>query len=388
MTNFNPISVQKSKGAFALNFLGLSLFAYRYSLDGLQRKQSFLNGLITTEKIYNLSTQQFTKTFKIIGLNILKRIDTRDEKFFYIAGIKIGNENFEKKFQKQYSKFTDNNHDDIYVINSNSGEAYVTLTYILSALITKNGSKNPLLLLTKKYHQDLVKLITPELDYKILPNFTNRIYKKQTILNGHRCFILYPFEYFTDVEKKIQNDNTFSTHYFNEMLAYTGLSANETSLKKIKVSPEIEQSMLNKINTTKLNLENFVFIAPEALSCDDNNLNSFWETTCQQLQQEGFDLFLNITKDATPYSNINYKTCDLTIAEAFALAQRAKKIISLRSGLSEILTQANKETNIIYTKFKRSTIGDIEAEKVLSGFNINKLPTLENNNILETTMKG
>ena len=379
-----PISITKSKGYFRIALFRLELFSYQYSPNGLERTQKFLCGAIKTEKSFNINTQKTTKNFCFLGFNILERQDSLDGKTLYCAGIKIKHEDFEKSFQKKYSKFVDTTHDDIYVINSNSGEAYVTLTYIISTLIKKNNSQKPLLLLTKKYHADLVKLITPELDYKILPKFTNRINKKHTTLKGHRCFILYPFEYFADVEQKIQLDKTNSTHYLDEMMKYTGLSKDELEFKPIKVPQEIEQSMLDKILTTNLNLKNFAFVAPEALSCDSNNLSSFWENVCTELQNNGLDLFFNITKHPEKFSSINFKSCNLTIAEAYALAQHAKKTISLRSGLSEILSQATNDIQIIYTKFNRSTIGDIDATKILAGFNIKKLPNMENRNITET----
>ena len=79
-----------------------------------------------------------------------------------------------------------------------------------------------------------------------------------------------------------------------------------------------------------------------------------------------------------------YKTCFLTYSEAFALAKLSKKIISLRSGFAELLTQANVPMDILFTKFGgRSSIDDMTIEQVHEGFNVLKLPKVNNGLIKE-----
>ena len=51
-------------------------------------------------------------------------------------------------FKKQYSKFFEGDYDDIYILRANSGESYLTLTYVLDSLIKRNKSKKPLLVAT------------------------------------------------------------------------------------------------------------------------------------------------------------------------------------------------------------------------------------------------
>ena len=130
--------------------------------------------------------------------------------------------------------------------------------------------------------------------------------------------------------------------------------------------------MLNKVKKTGLNLENFVYIAPDASSCELENSKEYWVNIAERFKD--FDIFWNTTKSAPEGA----KHCNLKVAEAFALAKHAKKIIALRSGFSELLTQTGVPIEIIYTKFRRSMINDISADLVLKGFSLKKLPLIEN----------
>lgn len=54
--------------------------------------------------------------------------------------------------------------------------------------------------------------------------------------------------------------------------------------------------------------------------------------------------------------------------------QKSKKIISLRSGLTEFLVQTNIPVDVLYTKFRnRHFYDDMSVEQVMSGFSIRKL---------------
>ena len=151
------------------------------------------------------------------------------------------------------------------------------------------------------------------------------------------------------------------------------MKENEINFRNPVLSYENEASMLKKIENLKLNLDNFVFIAPEAQSCMLLD-NSFWVSLIKSFKEKGYDVFVNLVDNSVDLTGAEYKSCFLTYSEVFALAQKSKKIISLRSGLTEFLVQTNIPVDVLYTKFRnRHFYDDMSVEQVMSGFSIRKL---------------
>lgn len=141
--------------------------------------------------------------------------------------------------------------------------------------------------------------------------------------------------------------------------------------------------MIEKVSSTGLNLNNFVLIAPEAQSCELLP-NQFLIDLVDGYHKAGVDVFVNLVGDNYDLSRVEFKNCFLTYSEVFALAQRAKKIISLRSGLTEFLLQTNVPIDILYTKFRvRPVFKDMDSERVMSAFGIEKIPYINEKNFRE-----
>ena len=106
-----------------------------------------------------------------------------------------------------------------------------------------------------------------------------------------------------------------------------------------------EASLLNKVKKIELNLNKFVFIAPEANS---TNLldKSFWNDIVVYLKEKGYDVFCNVMDNANIINGT--KTTYLTFSESYILAQKAKCIISLRSGFVELLSTIDIPIFVIY----------------------------------------
>ncbi|MBQ4115402.1 hypothetical protein IJD34_08365, partial [bacterium] len=54
------------------------------------------------------------------------------------------------KYYKKISK-----HDNVFILNANSGEIYLFLMYALDLMLKKFDAKKPLLIATKKYHIEM-----------------------------------------------------------------------------------------------------------------------------------------------------------------------------------------------------------------------------------------
>ena len=161
----------------------------------------------------------------------------------------------------------------------------------------------------------------------------------------------------------------------------------DIQMNNIVIQTNTENEVQEKAQEIGLNLDKFVFLAPEAKYCrllDED----FWESLINKLQEKGYDVFVNLVgNDIQLQDAISFKTCNLGFAEAFALAKKAKKIISLRSGFTEFLLQTDVKMDVLYTKFRhRQFFDDMGIEQTMSGFGLFQLPFINKENIKEFNM--
>jgi len=352
-----------------------------------ERYQSFMDGLITTKKVNNPYTEQSEKDIKFLGKSIIKRREEGSYRNYYIGGKLFRKVSLIDEFKKRYFKYFDKKHDDIYILRANSGEIYLTLTYIINTLIKRNGSKNPLLLATQKYHVDMIKMLCPDIPYIYIGKLRLKIAEDVFKIDNFRFFMLFNNYHFKDVEMNIKDKPIGETHYFKSIMERLNLTEQDLIYNKISILPSDEQNMLKKVKELNLNLDKFVFLAPEAQSCKLYD-EDFWCELINRFKNNGYDVFVNLVEDVIKLRGaIDYKTCYLTFGEAFALASRAKKIVSLRSGFTEFLLQTGVPIDVLYTKFRhRHFFDDMDIYHVMSGFGITQIPMIDKEKVREFNM--
>ena len=389
MRIFNLIKIfetVKNENEIIMKLFGIKIYEKLVEHITVSVTQKILGGLITTEKRSSDNGNKAEKQIKVLGLQFAKRIDELEKTSWFLFNIKYKEYSLQKLFEKKYLKFFDNKYDDIYILNANSGEVYLFLTYIFKTISKKNNSKNPLFVASKKYHTELVKSIYPNIPCVYIPHFYRKIKSPVFTVKNFRFFTIFPKYYFANIEDAIKSNPAGEKHYFELMLNYFDLTRNDVEMQNITIPKDSEESMLEKVKDINLNLGKFVFLSPEAISCELLD-NKYWTDLIKNYQAQGFDIFVNITGDVVSLENVAYKTCFLTYSEAFALACRAKKIIALRSGFTEILSQTKVPMDVIYTKFKdRHHFRDMALEYVKAGFSLYKLPGIDNNIINEISV--
>lgn len=324
-----------------------------------ERYQEFLGGLITTTKLNSKESDSSKKEIKILGKSVIKRAEENNYRTYSFLGKEYKKVSLLKEFKKLYFKYFGNEYDDIYILRANSGEIYLTLTYLIDSLIKKNCSKKPLLVATKKYHIDMIKMICPDLPFVYIKKLNLKVVGDTFKIDNFRFFLLYDSIHFRKVELDIKANELGSHHYFKSILDRLDFTEKDLKMRKMNVLHSAEESMLEKIEKTGLNLNKFVFLAPEAQSCKLYD-EDFWVVLVNKLQEIGYDVFVNLTeKDIKLKNAIDFKTCDLSFAEAFALAKKAKRIVSLRSGFTEFLLQTNVPLDVLYTKFRHRHIFNV-----------------------------
>lgn len=301
---------------------------------------------------------------------LYKKVKIGIDKKYYICGIPVYTKKGINVFYKKYKKlFKD--YDNIYVLNSNIGEAYLVFKYFANAI----KSDKTLFVATKPYHIAIIKTFLPTCNYILEKNINLDLFPRKFQIDGKSFIVLFNHDYYITLERdmrEMRND----AHYYKRMKDFFKDKDNFLP-NNVNLSNNTQQSLYEKISKIKLNFNNFVFIAPEANSCLDVDDNILSEIN-NSLQNAGIDVFWNINRAHENFKN--YKTCFLTLQEALLLCSKAKAIISLRSGLAEFLTEANTPTYVLYSKLKNRTLEEqMSADKVFKGFTLSELPNYRNN---------
>ncbi len=139
-----------------------------------RRIQRFLGNFISTYKIENKNAE--TKIVKILNTVIQKRVVDEDYKKEYVFGHLIKTIDLKQQFMKKYGKYF-NNYKNVFILNANSGEAYLFLTYVIDAFIKKYHCENIILVATKKYHLDLIEMLCSEIPHVYLKKIIESLAK-------------------------------------------------------------------------------------------------------------------------------------------------------------------------------------------------------------------
>lgn len=358
---------------------------YSQKFGPFHRNQYFFNSFLSTYKTSDENSLFTKKDIKICGLSILCRTDDGDTRSWYFNNKCLYKTSLKENFAKLCFKKAKCKYDKIYVLNVNSGELYLFLTNILSALVNKNGKDSILLVAKKAYQVELVKMICPDIKCILVSTcIVNTMRFDSFVYNNSEFFMLFDSSYFKKVEDDIKNNPLGSKHYFKSLIEKLKISEDELAYNKIHIPISSEMSMRKKLKKVNLNMDNFVFIAPEAKSCENISVD-FWMNLMEQIKLKGYDIFVNIAENNIEIPNkVNYKKCFLTLSEAYALASKSKRIISLRSGFTEVLLQTNVPIDILYTGYKdRPYFGTLSVEQVMTGFSVSKLPNADKFDITE-----
>lgn len=377
----------KNENTRTAKFLGIPIMEQTSDYMTAERHQSFLGGLVTTVKLNDIYTERSNKNIKIFGKSIIRRTEEDNFRHYYIFSKKLYSISLIEEFKKQYFKYFNKEHDDIYILRANSGEAYLTLTYIINTLLKRNKSKKPLLVATQEYHIDMIKMICPNIPYIFINKLKMKISEDNFRIGNFNFHLLFSGRHFKQVEMDIKSNKLGKHHYFKSILNRLNMTEDDIQINKAKPLLDAEKSMISKIKGINLNLEKFVFIAPEAQSCKLYD-EDFWVLLINKFKSNGYDLFVNLVEDEIKLKGaIDYKSCYLTYSEAFCLAQLAKKIVSLRSGFTEFLLQTEIPIAVLYTKFRhRHFFDDMDIYHVMSGFSITQIPFVDKTRIQEFNM--
>lgn len=342
---------------------------YYYSQNDNLSIQTFCLNIIRILKNTDI------KTFYLFNIPILKTVINGIETRYYLFNYQVKSRNSAIEFYNKYLKNIEFEYDDIYILNSNIGELYLFAAYLLKSFLKKNNSNKPLFIATKKYHIDIISIYFPDAKFIYIKDKIRDIKKNATFnIKNHKVFLIFDFSHFARVCQEIRDNEIGATHYFNDIINTLGLTGNDC----LKPSPNISKATISnatkKIKETNLNLNKFIILMPEALSCTSIS-TEVWLDIAKKLINKGYDIYFNIVNEENKKVFSEYKFADLNIQELFYLASFSKAIISLRSGLTEFLLPTGIPNITIYSQFKnRNIFKGITLEKIMASFSMQKIP--------------
>lgn len=324
----------------------------------IHRKQKVLFDVIKKDRIYS----NFLEKEEITIKNRIIYRKTEDSNYieYSIPGILTHRINKLKKVQKILDKTVDKKFNKIFILRSNLGEAYVFLKFIINELI--EAQDTPLIITDKKSHLELIEMFGLDVETLLVKKYKYEINDAVFKIGLQTYYMIYGIDFYITAENKINETNT---HYLNYIFEHFGLTKSYLSknVNKIKISAETKKFVNDYI--IRNNLSKYVFLADRATTCTNID-EEFWTRLQEQLG-------LTIVKNSK----------ELSLEEAYELASRAHIIITLRSGLSEILTETNNLQVAIYTDFRqRCRFKPLTKDRVINGYSLKKI-CATNKNIFE-----
>lgn len=318
------------------SFLGIKYYSYKYSPD--------------------------IKVHKILGIPVFSTRISRNKKRKFVCGLRISKETVTPHRVETYLNYVINKLDlqkssVVYLLFVHLGETFL-LSNMLKLLVQNDKVEKIHFVVRTKTQQQIIEMFAP----------------KECIASITHIPIMGKMR--EDVEQYIGSVRKYKDVLFRMLMPtkfwttlgerhFYGMIQQELNLPQTEITPQVDiseidvENALKKAHENHLNLDRYIYLSPEAMTVAPLPMN-FWEILADKLRGMGYDLYLNITKASNYISGT--KCFDLNIKECYILAQRAKYIISLRSGLIDVLAYTKSPAIVLYDtigRFNRNTLKKI-----------------------------
>lgn len=273
-----------------------------------------------------------------------------------------------KRYYLRY-KHLFGNYKNIVIFSSNIGEVYVLLKYFVPQLISQN--KDTLFVFTRKSQIQIVEMFGIALPMVFIPDLVVERFPIRFTVKQKDFLVLFPCKYYDNLESEILMRKR---NYIQGMEQVLGLRASKDIFAQLSVRKSDEKFVNEFLSQNGLYDQKFVFILPEAFTCEDLSFSEVTEIVshCTAL---GYSCIVNRIGNPYLFKLENIREVYLNIAQTYALATRASLIIGVKSGMLELLTETGVNTVLIPKAFKnRSNFRKLSVEDDIFGFSILHLP--------------
>lgn len=294
-------------------------------------------------KLYNHFYNIWKEKYSILGLEVLKYKLKDNLLSKYILGVKISETEKITPEIKSYFRYIKNrlnsNSKFVYIINEHLGETFL-LSSMIDQLYKKDKIEKASFVVQSEAQKEVLNLFIDKNKIEsiiVLPTVRN--------IRVNVSLFISSVKKLGNVTYRVLMPETFwckqeicNNHYLDLICKELDLNSS-----KMDVLANVEDDFVSKTmdfaERQGLNINSYIFVLPEAISVKELP-REFWETLIKQLRELGYDIYLNICNDKNRFENT--KSFKTTISEAYVLAQKAKYIIGMRSGLFEIIASAKK----------------------------------------------
>lgn len=304
------------------------------------------------------------KDINFLGLPLVRfseqDINNFSEKYVDILPKSLFSEVMESIYQKVKNKYN-----LVFIVRVNAvGESYL-LNYLYKEIAEKLQTENYCFLVCNNSHyENIFKIfsdtpfISVDIDRKL---FNDALTKRKFTYKG---IIFYVHQ-----STVSELNNLFRIKYAKEnyQVSYPDWILNMSLAEKYTYSPMVisqkDKDIVNRL--VNINLNNFVFLSTKAKSVLPI-ADSFWNLLKYKICKKGYDIFENNNQ--------------FTFSQVVYIASLSRHIISLRSGLDELLSTLDVPKHILYTKHMFSPISVQKTKEVHSLLNY---PFVNKNTIFE-----
>ena len=318
-------------------------------------------------KLYNHFYNIWKEKYKIFGLDVLKYKLNDNTLSKYILGIKISEKLKIKPEIENYFRYIKNrlNADSksVYVINEHLGETFL-LSTMIDQLFGKDKIEKTTFVVQSEAQKEVLNLFIDSSKIE-----TIIVFPTTTDIKINTSLFIKNIKSVDDVTYRVLMPETFwrspkvgEKHYLELICENLDLDSNKMQVKT-NISSAVEADTISLAKQNCLNLNNFIYLSPESISVQGIP-KKFWKNLVMRLQELGYDIYLNSCNGKYCFKDV--KTFKTTISQTYILAQKAKFIIGMRSGLFEIITSTKKVPAIcLYNGDNRITRNSIKNIKML-----------------------
>ena len=329
-------------------------------------------------------------------MKLFEKIKVRQEKEIRFLGVPIlqyGNKELsgfkekylnlfpKRSFRKDFFEYIianlDKKYENIIFYEHHIGE-FVIFLQLFNLIVKKYKLNDYVLIIGSQKFADLINLFGLEINYKVIKVDYYRMFdmfKEREIYNYKKMkFILFQSDNYLDFRVRLANGEKINFYkYICECF-----HLDKKNVPSIKFCPNLvlENSVKENVNRCNLNLDKFIIINPFAQSVEPLSID-FWQALINCLVENGYDVYLN---SSNPGRYKNVKCIYLRLDEVALLSTYAKAIISLRSGLDDLLILANRPMHVVFTPL--NGIKEKNSKYTLTGYSLKNLP-FGNSNIFE-----
>lgn len=337
-------------GTKKINLFGLPVYEKFRTDNSLRRR--YLGGLYTEVAFFS-SFEERERKVSLLGLPLWKRVRENGVFTWSAFGhIPVKSLDIQEKFEesvdalfRHYDIKRVNGQKSLIVFWGNSGEVSVLCRMYFDQLLRQIGIDNPkdevVVLCTKRYHADILRLYYPDIRFVVGKPWALRYMTDDVELEHWRVKLCFPGKYFGMFEKIAEmgtamNFVRYMRKYFGFEEAYELREPDRQTLEKawerVKAKLEIDEKRAAKT----------VIFCMESFTSSEVPMGT-WDQCRNEMIEQNLEIYVNETNPESK-KFLNY-------VEIFALAQKAHSIVAVRSGLVDFLTPAKKPMKVFYTDF-------------------------------------